>query len=71
MSVHDSTHRLLAVTWIAKPGAEDRVKDILMRLAVETRHEPGCVNYIVHQAVDNPAHFLLYEVYRDGEALRA
>jgi len=61
----------MAGTWIAKSGSEDRVKDILARLAQETRREPGCVKYVAHQSRDDSAHFVLYEVYRDPNALRA
>jgi quinol monooxygenase YgiN/catechol 2,3-dioxygenase-like lactoylglutathione lyase family enzyme len=63
--------RVLAATWIAKPGCEDRVKDLLRHLAAASSQEPGCLRYIVHQSEHNPAHFLLYEVYRDADALRA
>ena len=60
----------LSVTWIAKPGSEDRVKDILNRLARATSVEPGCLRYTVLQSIDDPRHFVLYEEYRDAAAVR-
>jgi quinol monooxygenase YgiN len=60
----------LAVTWRAKPGHEDEVKDILRRLAEESRREPGCRRYLIHQATNDPAHFHLYEQYASPAALK-
>lgn len=36
-----------------------------------TRSEPGNLRFDVLRAVDDPARFLLYEVYRDEAAFRA
>jgi autoinducer 2-degrading protein len=55
---------------MAKPGHEGEVKDILMRLAEESRREPGCRQYIVHQSAGDPAHFFLYEQYASPKALK-
>jgi quinol monooxygenase YgiN len=35
----------------------------------ETLKEPGCLQYIVHQSLDNPHCFLFYEQYKDQAAL--
>ena len=64
-------HRAIVATWTAKPGAEDRVQGVLTQLAADSRREPGCLAYVVHQAADNKAQFLLYEVYRDADAVAA
>jgi autoinducer 2-degrading protein len=66
----DSPGVTLAVTWMARPGHEGEVKDILMRLAEESRREPGCRQYIVHQSAGDPAHFFLYEQYASPKALK-
>jgi|GEM_PF-4064840 len=34
-----------------------------------TRKEPGCLLYHAHQSFDNPCLIILYQVYRDEEAL--
>jgi quinol monooxygenase YgiN len=66
----DSPGVTLAVTWMARPGHEDDIKDILMRLAEETRREPGCRQYIVHQSAGDPTLFFLYEQYTSPKALK-
>jgi len=45
----------------AKPGKEAPLRQELLALIPTTREEPGCINYDLHQAVDNPAHFLFHE----------
>ena len=59
----------LAVTWMAKPGHEAEVEEILKLLAAESRREPGCRQYVIHQATNDPAHFHLYEQYGSPAAL--
>ncbi len=61
----------LSVTWIAMPGSEDRVKEILRELAEASAQEPGCLRYDVFQATEDSRHFVLHEEYRDAAALRA
>ena len=34
---------VLAVTWTAKPGNEDRVREILEQLGEASRQEPGVI----------------------------
>lgn len=56
-----------------KFAPEDRA-DIMAAvalLATESRHEPGCVSYIPHQLQDDPDTILIYEQYRDPQALDA
>jgi quinol monooxygenase YgiN len=45
----------------AKPGTEKKVKDALMALVGPTRAEAGCINYDLHQALDDKTLFLFYE----------
>ncbi|HVJ08960.1 MAG TPA: putative quinol monooxygenase [Acidisarcina sp.] len=54
-------------------AGEDRqqVVEILKNLATLSRQEPGCVNYIPHFIEDDPDTILIYEQYRDKEALEA
>jgi quinol monooxygenase YgiN len=66
----DSPGVTLAVTWMAKPGHEGEIKNILLRLAEESRREPGCRQYVVHQSAGDPTHFLLYEQYASPAALK-
>lgn len=54
-----------------KFAAEDRadVAATVALLAAESRREPGCVTYIPHQVQDDPDTILIYEQYRDPQAL--
>ena len=59
----------LAVTWVAKPGHESEVADIFRKLELASRHESGCLLYVVHRHRSDPARFFIYEQYRDDAAL--
>lgn len=54
-----------------KFASEDRaeVAESLRALAIASRQEPGCVSYIPHHFEDDPDTVLIYEQYRDAEAL--
>ena len=45
----------------AKNGMEDRVRQELLSLVAPTRSESGCINYDLHQAIDDKSLFLFYE----------
>lgn len=63
---------VLAVKYEVMAGQEDRVAESLTAMAHLVReHEPGCLFYRVHRAMDDPTHFMLYEGYRDEESLKA
>lgn len=53
--------------------ADDRtdVAAAVALLATESRREPGCISYIPHQLQDDPDTILIYEQYRDPQALEA
>ena len=63
----------LAVTalWEARDGEADTVADILARFAPQAQQEPGVRLFLVHRAVENPAHFLFYELFEDEAAFAA
>lgn len=61
----------LAVTWVARPGKEDRVEEILRTMMPLTQAEPGCLHYYAHRSAEDPARFFLYEQYRDEAAFEA
>lgn len=56
-----------------KFATEDRadVAAALALLATESRREPGCLAYVPHQVQDDPDTVLIYEQYRDPQALEA
>lgn len=52
---------------------EDRaeIRSILQNLGSASRQEPGCVNYVAHSVETDPDVIVIYEQYRDAEALEA
>ncbi len=54
-----------------KFAPEDRaeVAEMMRLLAAASRREPGCVSYIPHQVEGDPDTVLIYEQYRDEQAL--
>ncbi|HTW62704.1 MAG TPA: putative quinol monooxygenase [Terracidiphilus sp.] len=56
-----------------KFASEDRaeIAEILRSLAEASRREPGCANFIPHQLQEDPDTVLIYEQYRDDEAMAA
>jgi quinol monooxygenase YgiN len=49
----------------------DRITEILRNLALASRKEPGCVTYVPHHVDGDPETVLIYEQYRDQEAVDA
>jgi len=45
----------------AKLGQESHVRQELLSLVAPSRKDAGCLNYDLHQALDNPVLFLLHE----------
>lgn len=41
----------------------------VVELTTETRNEDGNVFYMLHEKVDDPAEFVIYECWRNQEAL--
>ncbi len=62
---------VLAVTWTAKAGNEERVTAILRELGEASRAEPGVITYTTHVNPDNPREFFIYEKYHDEDGLAA
>lgn len=56
-----------------KFATEDRneIKEILQRLATESRREEGMQVFIPHQLQDDPDTVVVYEQYRDEKAVAA
>lgn len=61
----------LAVTWEARAGEADAVADILRRMAVAVRSEPGVLRFEPHRSPSNDHVFFLYELFVDEAAFAA
>jgi quinol monooxygenase YgiN len=55
----------------AKSDKIDLVKAELLKLIDITRAEEGCINYDLHQDIENPAHFMFYENWASRELWQA
>ncbi len=62
---------VVCATWKARPGTEDRVRQILAEMVRFTRQEPGCRLYQAHRSVEDPTVFFLYEQYADERAFQS
>jgi quinol monooxygenase YgiN len=56
---------------VAREGRFDELREVLDELAAATRAEPGCEQFVVHAARDEPGVLLGYEVFADEDALSA
>jgi quinol monooxygenase YgiN len=59
----------IVATIIAKPGMENALREALLKLVPLSQLEEGCINYDLHEIIDNPGSFVLYENWRDQAAL--
>ena len=53
----------------AKSGMEEKLKQELLSLLGPTRAEAGCINYDLHQSVEDKSLFMFYENWVSKKAL--
>ena len=53
----------------ARAGMEEDLKSELLKLLGPGRSDDGCINYDLHQAVDEPGLFLFYENWQSRKHL--
>ena len=61
----------LIAEFTALPGQESAVAELLAGLAIKVRREEGNVVFDCHRLLENPAKFVVYEIYRDKAAFEA
>lgn len=54
-----------------KDDAVEEAKRLALGIVADSRTEEGCVNYDVHQAIDDPTVFVWHETWKDKAALDA
>ena len=59
---------VVAATWRAREGEEERVRELLEILTPLCRAEPGCLVYQAHRSTEDPRLFFIYEQYDDEAA---
>ncbi len=57
------------VTFIAKNGCEDKMKDLLSAMVKPSKAEDGCLFYDIFQLENNRKKFMAVETWRDEKAL--
>jgi quinol monooxygenase YgiN len=55
----------------AQPGKDAALKEELQRLVAPTRKELGCINYDLHQDIEDPAKFVFHENWTGKAHLEA
>ena len=55
----------------AKPGAEERLEEVLKSLIEPTRAESGCIDYTMHRDLEEPGVYYFYDNWRSQEDLDA
>ena len=53
----------------AMEGADRKLKELLLSLLEPSRSDEGCINYELHQAINDPALFIFYEIWQSKELL--
>lgn len=53
----------------AKEGMEEKVRQELLALVAPSRSEEACLNYDLHQSVDDKSLFVFYENWTSQDAL--
>ena len=53
------------------PEDRDEMKEAVRILTEESRREPGCISYVPHHSEGDPDTIVIYEQYRDENALAA
>ncbi len=57
------------VTFLAKEGCEDKMKELLSAMVVPSKAEDGCIFYDIFQYENNRRKFMAVETWRDEAAL--
>lgn len=55
---------ILVINWV-KPGCEDEYQRLLSPVLDAMRFESTFINTVVHQDIDDPTRFMLYETWSD------
>ena len=53
----------------AVEGMDQKLKELLLTLIEPSRSDEGCIKYELHQAINDPALFIFYEIWQSKEHL--
>ena len=54
-----------------RKGYEAIVRDMLQKLVIASRAEPGCLEYSLHESITDPTLYVIYQVWDNEQALAA
>ena len=60
---------VVVATVVSHSGQEARLREALVSLVAAVRNEPGCIQYDLHEALDDPGQFVFYEIWESEELL--
>ncbi len=60
---------IVVARMIAKAGKENEMEEALRAIIPKVESEEGTLAYVLHRMKKKPQNFLMYEKYRDKEAL--
>ena len=66
-----STPIILFVRMRPKPEHREAARAALAAIALESRAEPGCREFVVHSDLDREGDLCLYEIWDDEAALKS
>ena len=61
----------LIVHMKVKPGTEEECTRLMRTMEEHTRREPGCIQYVGHQSLDDSTRFSFYETYKSKADLES
>jgi|GEM_PF-688681 len=59
----------LTVIVKVNPNYLDEVKKMLQNMVVESRKEKACLNYVLHQSIEDPTIFIFHETWENEQLL--
>lgn len=65
------SHRKITAILVAKPDKAAALEELLRGMAAQCRAEPGNLQWDIWQDQDDPARFVLDELYVDAAAVQA
>lgn len=65
------TEIAVVATFVAKPGSEEKLKDLLQGIVAPTLAEPGAIQYDLHRDIKETRRFVFFERWKSEASLAA
>jgi len=66
----NNQHLTVMALLVSKPGKEEILREALLEQIIKIYEEPGYIQFDLHQSIDDPSIFMLYEFWTDAKALQ-